>query len=104
MIGRAMDWMKRQAVELQIRLSRKRAFAAVLDLDGPNGVAVERYLAWMRDYCFAERSTAGATPEETARNNGRREVWLAMNAVLQFDPKTISDFVETHEEFFGDGD
>lgn len=98
-----MGWIDQNLTALRIRHSRKIAFARALDTQGPNGVAVERFLAWMRDYCFAEKSTDGATPEETARNNGRRDVWLAINAVLRFDEDQIRDFVETHEEFLSNG-
>ncbi len=94
-----MGWIENNLAAIRIRFFRKRAFQRALDTEGPNGEAVERFLAWMRDYCFAQKSTAGATPEETARNNGRREVWLAINDVLNFDEQEVRKFVETHEEF-----
>lgn len=96
-----LDAIKQAKVELEIRLSRRRAFQALFDLEGDRRVEAERFLAWMRDYCFAQRSTEGANAEETARNNGRRDVWLAIHAVMNFDETEISKLVEAHDDYFG---
>jgi hypothetical protein len=42
----------------------------------------ERVLADLRDCCFAQRSTQGATASETDMNNGQRNIWLRIQYFL----------------------
>jgi hypothetical protein len=83
---------------------RKQYFGIVFDLDaeGIRGLAAERVLAALRDYCLAEKPTVGASPEETYRMIGRRDVWLHIQDILKFDENTIKDLKEAHDEFFGE--
>ncbi len=83
---------------------RKYYFGLVFDADqeGAHGLAAERVLAALRDYCMARSATVGDTPEATYRMIGRRDVWLFIQANLNFDETQYRDFLETHDEYFGE--
>lgn len=89
-----------QEADRLIRNRRKRAFAAVFDLSGPNAPNVERVLAWLRDVCCAQVAAVGATVEETYRLQGRRDVWLMLQAVMNFDEQRVRKMMEVHDDYF----
>lgn len=84
-----------------IHRDRALVFKRTFDLEGPRASDAERVLAYLRDFCGAEKTTLGATPEETHVLIGRREVWLKITEFLNFDERTVRELTETHDDHFG---
>lgn len=85
-----------------VRRARHQAFAATFDQNGPGGIHAERVLAALRDFCCATKPTVGGSVEETYRLAGRRDVWLFITEQLNFTEEQIRQFVEAHDDYFGD--
>jgi hypothetical protein len=93
--------ISRQAM-LAIARMKARSFRVVFDAEGKNGREVGHVLAALRAFCAAQTPAIGATPEETYRLNGRRDVWLFIQDKLNFNDRQVAEFVEAEDEYFGD--
>ncbi|PTR07873.1 MULTISPECIES: hypothetical protein [Novosphingobium] len=81
---------------------RSRSFRVVFDTDGENGREVGHVLAALRQFCCAQSPAIGASPEETYRLNGRRDVWLFIQSQLNFTETKIAEQQEAHDDYFGE--
>lgn len=96
-----MGGLNRRAM-LAIARIKARSFRVVFDTEGENGREVGHVLAALRAFTMAQAPAVGATPEETYRLNGRRDVWLFIQDKLNFNDRQIAEFVEAEDEYFGD--
>ena len=76
---------------LRTRAMRQAAFNAPgggLSRDG------EAVLADLREFCFAQKTTFHADAVETAKREGRRQVWLRLTQFLTLDEKQVQQLME----------
>tara|TARA_R110000868_G_scaffold32613_4_gene118707 strand:- start:4498 stop:4785 length:288 start_codon:yes stop_codon:yes gene_type:complete len=54
----------------------------------------EAVLADLREFCFAQKTTFHADAVETAKREGRRQVWLRLTQFLTLDEKQVQQLME----------
>lgn len=91
--------VRARLLDQKIRAARKQAFDVVLDLNGPNGVFAGRVMAYLREFCHANSTTAVGDPYEMAVREGRRQVLLQIMAIRNFVSEDINTLTEVHDEF-----
>ncbi|KUR80915.1 hypothetical protein [Novosphingobium sp. FSW06-99] len=91
-------WRMRE-LDRKIRAARKQSFDVVFDLNGPNGVHAGRVLAYLREFCHANTTTATGDMYDMAVREGRRQVLLQIMSIRNFQPEDINPLTEVHDEF-----
>lgn len=74
-----------------LRLRRKRAYVAVfMGADGKPTPEADIVLGDLRDFCRARETTFDADPRVHALIEGRREVWLRIENLLNIDEAALA--------------
>lgn len=82
-------------------LREKQSFDIVFDLHGPHGIHAERVMAYLRDFCCANRTTGNGDVQQMAIMEGRRQVFLKIMEIRKFDPHLIDEAKGNADELIG---
>ena len=85
-----------------LRRDRKKSFARVFDIEGTLGKDVEHVLAYLRNFCFVNKTTASENTIEMAVLEGRRQVFLKIMEIMNFDLSKVEPLMEVHDELIRD--
>jgi hypothetical protein len=91
--------VRQRILDQRIRRLRKQAFDAVFDMNGVQGVHAGRVLAYLREFCCFNKTTATGDPYEMAVLEGRRQVLLQIMSIRNFVPEDVDKLTEVHDEF-----
>jgi hypothetical protein len=104
-----VDRARRLALNMLRRLTLVRAasFKRVFAIDAAaadpaaklRARDVEIVLADLRDFGFAQKSTFHVDPQEAARRQGRREMWLRISQHLNLNEERVQQLVELDDGF-----
>lgn len=56
-------------------------------------------LAELRNFCYATKTTFNENPYQTARNEGRREVFLNILTAMKVEFEETYDYVENNNDY-----